>query len=180
MTALWRRLDVLGHDAAQISPNDGGWILTGAAAFMHETGPAGVAYLVQTDESWRTKRGTVRGFVGDRSINFDIRRDAENWRLNGVVVPGLGHLLDLDLSFTPATNLLQLKRAAPRIGESVSLPAAWFSLNDGRLTELPQIYKRLTEKTYDYAAPSVPYRAVLEVDKDGFAMSYPGLWRREG
>jgi len=154
-------------------------MLTGAAAFRHAGGPAGVAYSVETDESWRTKRGTVRGFVGDRSVNFDIRRDTENWRLNGVVVPGLGHLLDLDLSFTPATNFLQLKRAAPKVGESVSLPAAWFNLDEGSLTELPQAYRRLTETTYDYVAPSVPYQAVLEVYEDGFVMSYPGLWRRE-
>ena len=122
----------------------------------------------------------MRGFVGDKPIDFDILREPECWRLNGRAVAGLSHLLDLDLGFTPATNLLQLKRAAPQVGESVSLPAAWFDLDEGRLWELPQMCQRLTETAYSYVAPSVPYRAVLEVSEDGFVMSYPGLWRREG
>ena len=107
-------------------------------------------------------------------------REPERWRLNGLAVPGLSHLLDLDLSFTPATNLLQLKRAALRVGGSASLPAAWLNLDDESLTELPQRYRRLTQSTYAYAAPTVPYQSVLELGEDGFVTSYPGLWRRVG
>jgi hypothetical protein len=112
-------------------------------------------------------------------VEYDIRRHPDGWRLNGVRIDGLSHLFDLDFSFTPATNLLQLKRAAPRIGETVSLPAAWFDLDSGLLTELHQSYERLTESAYRYAAPSVAYEGILEVGADGFVGHYPGLWRRE-
>ena len=42
----------------------------------------------------------------------EIRRDDAGWRLNGVRVEGLEHLVDLDYGFTPATNVLQLSRIA--------------------------------------------------------------------
>ncbi len=177
MNAFWRRLDRPGHDAASLRPSGDGWRLSGAAVFLHEEGPACLAYCVEVDGGWATKRGTIRGFVGDRAVDHDIRRDEGAWSLDGVAVEGLGRLIDLDLSFTPATNVLQLKRAAPRLGQRISLPAAWFNLET--LTELPQTYERLGETTYRYTAPSVDYEDSLEVSQCGFIEIYPRLWRRE-
>ena len=36
-----------------------------------------------------------------------------DWKLNDVPVPELAHCVDLDLGFTPATNLMQLRRLQP-------------------------------------------------------------------
>ena len=154
-------------------------MLSGAAVFLHDEGPACLAYCVEVDSGWATRRGTLRGFVGHRAVDHDISRDEEVWRLDGVAVEGLGRLLDLDLSFTPATNVLQLRRAAPPVGQTVDLPAAWFNLDDATLTELPQRYERLSETSYQYQAPSVLYEGVLEVGECGFIKSYPGLWALE-
>ena len=179
MNAFWRRLDRPGHDAACLRPFADGWRLTGAAVFLHGEGPACLAYCVDVDGAWTTKRGTIRGFVGERAVDHDIRRDEGAWRLDGVAVGGLERLIDLDLSFTPATNVLQLRRAAPRLGRRIRLPAAWFNLDVGTLTELPQTYERVGETTYRYAAPSVPYEGSLEVSESGFIELYPSLWRQE-
>ncbi len=179
MNALWRRLDRPGHDAAFLRPHGDGWLLSGVAVFLDDAGPASIAYSVAADRHWNTIRGNVTGFAGRRSIDCDIRREADRWRLNGVAIEGLAHLLDLDLSFTPATNLLQLRRAAPQVGEKVSLPAAWFNLDEATLTELPQVYERLDETRYAYVAPTVSYEGLLEIASDGFIETYPNLWRRE-
>lgn len=177
--ALWRRLDVPGHDAARLIPTNEGWRLRGTAVFKHQDGPASINYSVIVDAEWRTIRGRVRGFAGDRLMEHSIDRDADGWRLDGVEVPGLGHLVDLDYGFTPATNVLQLRRVAPAIGATVELPVAWFDVDGGSLTELPQRYERQSESKYRYAAPSVPYEGMLELSPSGFALTYPGLWQME-
>ena len=177
--ALWRRLDRPGHDAALLQPDADGWLLQGMAVFGHEAGPASVAYRVAVDALWRTKRGNIRGFLGDRRFQHDIRRDADGWRLDGVIVEGLQDLVDLDYGFTPATNVLQLRRTAPPPGQKISVPVAWFDLDSVTLTELPQSYERRDDATYWYVAPTVPYQALLEVASNGFVKSYPGLWRLE-
>ena len=110
--AAWTRLDRPGRDAALLRPHAGGWLLQGAAAFDHDSGPATVAYQVETDARWETRRGTLSGFLGEKTVRHEILRDNDGWRLNGVPVEGLGHLVDLDFGFTPATNVLQLKRIA--------------------------------------------------------------------
>jgi len=59
----------------------------------------------------------------------------------------------------------------------VEVPVVWFDLDSASLTELPQRYERRSEASYWYEAPTVPYRALLEIAPNGFVQSYPGLWR---
>ncbi len=178
--AAWIRLDRPGRDAALLEPSDGGWLLRGAAAFDHDGGSAAVAYQVEVDARWRTKRGVVSGFLGDRTIQYEIRRDDQGWRLNGVAVQGLEHLLDLDYGFTPATNVLQLARVALEPGQRAEVPVAWFDLDTASLIELPQRYERRSEASYWYEAPTFAYQGLLEIAPNGFVQSYPSLWRLVG
>ena len=171
------RLDRPGRDSALLQPSEGGWLLRGAAAFDHEDGPAAVAYQVEVDARWETRRGVISGFLGDRTIAREIRRDDAGWRLNGVAVEGLEHLVDLDYGFTPATNVLQLSRIALAPGQRADVPVVWFDFDNASLIELPQSYERRSEMSYWYEAPTVPYRALLEIAPNGFVRSYPGLWR---
>ena len=73
--------------------------------------------------------------------------------------------------------MLQLSRIALKLGQSAEVPVVWFDLDSASLIELPQIYERRSEATYWYAAPTVPYQALLEIAPNGFVQSYPGLWR---
>ena len=178
-SALWRRLDRPGHDAALLRPRRDGWLLQGTAAFGQETRPVSVAYEVEVDRQWRTKRGVVRGSLGQRSFDHEILRGDEGWRLNGSFVHGLEGLVDLDYGFTPATNILHLRRNSPARGKRVSFPVAWFDLDSASLTEPPQIYERRSDETYWYVAPTGPYEGLLEIAPTGFIRTYPGLWRLE-
>jgi hypothetical protein len=174
------RLDRSGRDAALLEPSDGGWLLRGAAAFDRDGGSAAVAYQVAVDDHWRIKRGVITAFLGDKTIQHEIRRDDQVWTLNGVAVQGLGHLVDLDYGFTPATNVLQLGRVALEVGQRAEVPVAWFDLDSASLIELPQRYERRSDASYWYEAPTFAYRGLLEIAPNGFVRSYPGLWRLVG
>jgi uncharacterized protein len=176
---LWRRVDAPGHDACKLEDRRSGWRLQGAAIFRHSIGPASVSYTVDCDSRWRTLSGRVYGTIGEREIDYHIARRDDAWLLNGESVPGVGHLVDLDLSFTPATNLLQVKRVPLPVGEPISLPAAWFNLDTGALTELEQIYERRSEHALFYRAPGVGYDGLIELAPNGFITRYPGLWQAE-
>jgi hypothetical protein len=175
--ALWRRLDTPGHDAALLTGTTAGWSLRGTAVFEHDGGPACLSYLVELDPGWRTRRGSIEGFVSGRAVRALVERHAGGWTLDGAPVPGLGHLIDLDLGFTPATNLQQIRRAGLRVGESVDLPVAWIDVDLAAVVELPQRYKRIGPHEYAYDSPTVPYSATLEITPNGFALTYPRLWQ---
>jgi hypothetical protein len=149
--ALWRRLDTPGHDACLLEPAEGGWRLAGTAVYRHGDAPARLDYHVACDHAWRTVEGAVRGWVGEQAVELTVAHSTEgDWLLNGAPASGLDGCLDLDFGFTPATNALQLRRLALRLGEA-----------------------------YAYDAPRFDYRAVLDIAPCGFARRYPKLWEAE-
>jgi hypothetical protein len=179
---LWRRLDVPGHDACRLERNATAWQLDGAAVFRQEDGRIGqLHYRVRCDLHWHTQWGTVRGWLGDVAVDLSIARDARgHWKLNDEAVPDLSHCVDLDLGFTPATNLLQLRRLNLAKGEGADAPAAWVDLDGGGvLSELAQRYERRSESEYAYEAKRFDYAATLSVTEDGFVRDYPRLWVAE-
>jgi hypothetical protein len=176
-TIMWRRLDTPGHDACRLSETDDGWRLEGSAVFVHEGAPARLGYDLACDRSWRTRRGAVEGWVGAEPVDLVITRSAAGvWTLDGAVVRGLEACVDLDLGFTPATNLSQLRRLALAEGQAADAPVAWLDISSGALELLPQRYERRSRLTYWYEAARFNYAALLEVDELGFVRRYPGLW----
>jgi hypothetical protein len=174
---LWARLDTPGHDACRLSEHDDGWQLEGSAIFVHERQPARLAYRLTCDRAWRTQHGKVNGWVGAAPVDFEIARSADGtWSFNGAAVGGLEACVDLDLGFTPATNLFQLRRLALAEGQAVDAPVAWLDVASGALDRLSQRYERRSTLTYWYEAPRFGYGALLEVDASGFVRRYPGLW----
>jgi hypothetical protein len=177
---LWRRLNAAGHDACRLMGGDDAWRLEGASAFMHDGVPACLAYEIDCDGEWRTQEGVVHGWVGARPLDFRITLTPDGiWKLNGQIVPHMDGCIDLDLGFTPATNLFQLRRVALRIGQAADVPVAWLDVSTGTLDRLPQRYERRTAGTYWYEAPRFDYFALLQVNAVGFVEKYPTLWETE-
>jgi hypothetical protein len=98
--------------------------------------------------------------------------------MNGQMIDSLADCVDLDFGFTPATNVVQLRRLSLAIGERVAVSVAWFDLETATLRRLPQTYQRLSDDRYAYEAPSVGYAAELEVGSSGIVRRYPGLWEQ--
>ncbi|RZL88650.1 MAG: hypothetical protein EOP82_22590 [Variovorax sp.] len=180
-TMYWRRLDLPGHDACRLEKHGDGWQLDGAAVFRNDDGrPARLDYRVHCDKAWHARWGKVRGWIGAAAVDFAIARGANGeWSFNDQVVPGLAHCTDLDLGFTPATNLLQLRRLNLKGGEGAEAPAAWVDLGDDSLSPLVQHYERRSDTDYWYQAPRFDYAAMLVVTPEGFVSHYPDLWVAE-
>ena len=177
---LWRRLDEPGHEFAQLFFEDDVWRLTGTAifAFGHsQRRPVRLDYLVMCDADWQTRSASVSGWVGDETICIDISVDeARRWRLNGVEVPAVEGCLDIDLSFSPSTNLLPIRRLRLNVGDEVAATAAWLRFPDFRLEPLAQSYRRISGPGYSYESGSREFVAQLSVNEVGFVTSYPNLW----
>lgn len=179
-TILWRRLDQPGHDVCRLERLGENWQLDGGAAFRHGDGRlAQLHYRVRCDRAWHTQWGTVRGWLGGEAVDLSIVREAQGWKLNDAAVAELGHCVDLDFGFTPATNLPVLRRLHLAVGDAAQAPAAWLDLDNRSLAELPQRYERLSESDYRYAAPRLDYEAVLQTTPEAFVRSYPSLWQAE-
>jgi uncharacterized protein len=177
---LWRGIYLPGHEACRLFSQDSYWHLEGAAVFSHNHEPCRLAYEVVCNAHWNTLRGKVSGWLGNAKVEIELAVDTDrSWRLNGIECPSATDCIDLDLNFSPSTNLLPIRRLNLRVGQEAEVRAAWLRFPSFELEPLTQVYRRLDHSTYRYESGGGKFVADLKVDPVGFVTNYPGIWQAE-
>lgn len=177
---LWRRLDQPGHDSARLVAARGGWELSGVAVFADEGRACRLDYRIECDGAWRTRAARIEGWIGAQDVALALDVDAEQrWRLDGRECAEVAGCLDVDLQFTPATNLLPIRRLALANGASADVRAAWLRFPELVLAPLSQRYERLAGDRYRYESGGGRFVRELEVTPTGFVTLYPDFWVAE-
>lgn len=173
---LWRRMDGSGHDWARVSGTPAAPTLRGTSIFHEDGIPGRIDYRIRCDARWVTRSAQVLGWVGDRKVSLAIERSPSgSWRMDGREIPGVHGCDDLDLSFTPATNLLAIRRLDLAVGEEGEARAAWLVFPDMALSPLTQRFRRVGADRYAYHSDN-GFSTDLTVDGPGIVMEYPPLW----
>jgi uncharacterized protein len=179
-TILWRRLDQPGHEAAELSSVDDGWRLCGVAVFAEAGRPCRLEYDIACDRDWSTRRCSVAGLVGTTRVSLELERSARgDWSVNGSEVPSLDRCSDVDLGFSPATNLLPIRRLRLSVGAAAPVRAAWVRFPEMTVEVLEQEYRRVSVDRYHYESAGGAFQRELIVDDSGFVLHYPELWSSE-
>ena len=177
---LWRRLDRPGHESARLFLQHSYWHLIGTAVFAHNQQPCRLDYLVVCNAGWQTLSGRVTGWVGNETIEIELSVDAtRRWRLNGTECPAVAGCIDLDLNFSPSTNLLPIRRLGLVIGQEAEVQAAWLRFPSFTLEPLEQLYRRLDVATYRYESAGGRFVTELQVSAVGLVIHYPNFWQVE-
>ncbi len=135
--------------------------------------PIELRYSVTVDAAWATTDVEVLvSFAGG-----DLREPAALGNLwsGKERPPEYRDCVDVDLSFTPATNTLPIRRLGLAVGEEADIAVAWLVWPDLRFERAHQRYTRLAEDRYRYTQDD--FEAELTVDKEGLVLEYEGLWR---
>jgi uncharacterized protein len=178
VVVMWRRIDQPGHEVMRFTSKTTGARIEGFAAYREADGPIGLRYRVEVGPDWTTRRATIAGQARGNAFRHQIERVAQGWRLDGVSQEDLDDIPHLDLGFTPATNMPQLRHAALAEGEAATFDVAWFDVGRRSLERLSQGYRRVDQRRFAYESPATGYAAELELGEDGFTSTYPGLWER--
>ncbi len=135
-----------------------------------------LAYAIDCDVRWNTQSARVSGSVGDTHIEVVVECRDHEWRLNGVTRPELDDCVDLDLNFSPLTNLLPIRRSPLEIHHSIDDRAAWLRFPTFELEPLEQTYTRVATSVYRYSSAGGAFVADLEVAANGLVTTYPGFF----
>jgi hypothetical protein len=157
-----------------------GAALAGSASFAYQGLACCLRYRILLDGEWRTRSAAVDGFLGEREVRVELTVTAAGrWTLDGVAQPAVAGCLDLDLNFSPSTNLLPIRRLALAVGDEAPVRAAWLRFPSFALEPLEQTYRRLDARLYRYSSAGGSFVRDLPVDAAGFVTEYPDYWRAE-
>jgi hypothetical protein len=136
-------------------------------------------YRIVCDAQWRTRRIEVEMEADDRRLA--LASDGEGtWTDVEEVLPALQGALDVDITATPFTNTLPVRRLGLAVGGSQELVVVYVSLPGFAVTTDRQRYTRIGPQAYRFESPANDFVREIEVDGDGLVVSYPGLFRRVG
>jgi hypothetical protein len=136
-------------------------------------------YRILCDAGWRTRRLEVSLVGNDRGL--DLSSDgAGHWTdASGTALPRLAGAIDVDLSATPFTNTLPIRRLGLRSGQADTILVVYVELPELTLAPQRQRYTCLQPgRRYRFESLDSAFTREIEVDQDGLVVTYPGLFRR--
>jgi hypothetical protein len=141
--------------------------------------PLAIRYQIRCDKSWRVRKAEISIVGDDRKI--EIAGDGEgNWSdASGKRLPKLAGAIDIDLSVTPFTNTLPIRRLKLKAGRSAEIVTVYILAPALTLTTDPQRYTCLEPlRRYRYESLDSDFTRDIDVDRRGLVVTYPGLFRR--
>jgi uncharacterized protein len=174
-TRLWRATDGSGLEYFEGDVNRRK--LRGTVLLRHEGAPLRLEYRISCDAQWDTRHVQVELRSQGRPHVLELTVDEQQrWWREGEELRALEGFRDVDLSFSPSTNWMPIRRLGERAGAQVLLTAAWVVLPELSVEPLEQRYTRLTPNRVLYESVRTGFRSELETDPDGLVTSYPGGW----
>jgi hypothetical protein len=173
----WKRLDLPGWEQATIRRRGGQFLLAGTVALEYAGEHWKFSYDVACSRAWKTESAHVTGGTAARAIDLVVEVNRHNWTVNQRAVAEVKGCADIDLAFSPMTNLLPIRRLALEVGQQGETNAAWLRFPELDLRPLPQLYTRLASNAYRYESLNGSFVCELHVNDAGVVIAYPGLWR---
>jgi hypothetical protein len=169
---LWEASDG-GSEVCVLERAGHGWRLRGTVLTHEAKQPIEVRYAVTVDSTWVTIGVEVLvAFAGGDAQ--EVAELGELW--SGTErPPEYRECLDVDLSFTPATNTLPIRRLGLDLGDEAEIHVAWLVWPELNVRPVLQRYARLAKDRYRYKQDD--FEAELTVDEHGLVLEYEGLWR---
>jgi hypothetical protein len=177
-SVLWRNLETAGMERCTLDRSPEGWRLAGTTLLAADGHPREVRWTVLTDKQWRTVTVGAHDQTPESNRGLALKADGEgNWESGGEALTGLDGAIDVDLSWSPATNTLPIRRHQLAVGEHAETTVAWIAFPGRDIRRVTQRYERIAPTTYRFT--SGEFAADLEVAGNGLVVEYPGYWVAE-
>jgi hypothetical protein len=182
--AMWTPWDGRGLEHLRLRIGEDGIEADGVLVAEAEGVTFRARYVIRCDPGWRTREMTLDPLDGRASLR--LRSDGEgNWSdASGPSIPEQSGCVDVDISATPFTNTLPIRRLGLKEEESAGIVVIYVSLPDMRLDTSRQRYTCLERHAlgglyrYEDEGLFCGFTADLPVDADGLVLDYPGIFRR--
>jgi hypothetical protein len=172
----WQPVDEVGLEHCHVSETADGIAVRSSLIGEHEGLAFGAFYEIQLDPDWTFRSLVLRRHDG-RVLRL-VSNGQGDWKIDGQRAPPLEGCVDVDISGTPFTNTLPIRRAKFVTGIPQRFDMAWVPLDTLEPFRDGQIYTKLDDGHFRYEAADRSFTEVLTVDAHGLVIDFPTLFRR--
>ncbi|WP_341842059.1 putative glycolipid-binding domain-containing protein [Chitinophaga caseinilytica] len=151
--------------------------INGTIVGFGEDVPFSVSYDIVTDRAWQMS-GLEMAIERDGDCSWiSLHRDINGkWTQTGHTRDEWDHCIDVDISLTPFTNTLPIRRLGLQPGERTQIDALYINVLKNEIKPVTQFYTRLDENRYLYEGVLKDFKREIITDEDGLVIDYPGLF----
>ncbi|SPB13203.1 transcriptional regulator [Caballeronia novacaledonica] len=182
-TMRWSQQDGTGLEHLVLDATDNGIVVESAVVGEDETHAFGLVYRIECDARWQVTRLALK-LAGGASLDLH-RKDGDNgdahaWTgANGELLEQLRGCIDVDITATPFTNTLPIRRLQLARGERRVIRVAYVRVPQLSVSAVEQAYTCIEpDHRYRYEGLDTGFTADITVDENGFVLDYPGLYKR--
>ncbi len=180
---MWTPTVGVGLEHLRLSQDFAGYVASGVIIGMDDGRPFSAWYGIRCDTNWRVRHVNIH-MLQDGQKRIELQADGEaHWQSpSGEPLAVLDGCIDVDISATPFTNTLPIRRLALNPGQSAELLVAYLALPEMEVQPDRQRYTCLEVSAhgglYRYESLSSDFTRDIRVDADGLVVDYPGLFKR--
>jgi hypothetical protein len=175
---IWEGTDWKSMECLEWSSRGAGSVINSQLMGVIDEEPFHYKYRIETDEQWQTEYFLVHDLL-DTNNKLELRSDKNGrWFDNDAELSALQGCRDIDISLTPFTNTLPIRRLHLEKGVKQTIEVLYIKLPVFEISRVTQHYTMLAEDRYVYEGVFRNFVAELPVDSHKMVMDYPGLVKR--
>ena len=142
-----------------------------------------IRYRIRCDLKWQVRDVLVQS-LDEQGHTLRFASDGfGNWtNESGDSMPELNGCFDVDITATPFTNTLPIRRLNLMAGEAAEIKVVYFTIPEIQVSVARQRYTCVETNNarakYRFESLGDGFTAVITVDADGLVEDYPGLFKR--
>jgi uncharacterized protein len=134
-------------------------------------------YTLTCEPSWKVRNLNLELVETKEKIKLESDGHG-NWSNDSGIIEKLHGTIDIDISATPFTNTLPIRRLKLRKKQSAEILVVYITIPELSISADRQRYTRLSKSTFLFEQVDNNFTRRIEVDKGGLVVTYPGLFKR--
>jgi uncharacterized protein len=185
-TVRWSQQDGAGLEHLVLNADAQGAVIESVVAGERDGDAFGLVYRIECDTRWHVTRLALR-MTGGEALDLRCRAGANGqshalcgWiDADGAPLRAFDGCIDVDLTATPFTNTLPIRRLQLEPGERHVIRVLYVDVPSLQMSAVEQAYTCIEPyRRYRYEGLDTGFSAEITVDTDGLVLDYPGLFTR--